>query len=96
MHLRNNFAAHSGIENYEAVQIALVLPPKKKSGMPFWLHRELFQADMLVDPTGDIEALVKHVQHKVNNKIDQLQNKILLEEILPKGGDYWYRKAKVK
>ncbi len=94
--MRHNFAAHSGADKFEEVMIALVLPPKKKQNLPPIIFRELTQADMLFDDEGEIsfESLVKHVQKIVLGKMKVVEDKIIKEEVLIKGKDYWYRKAK--
>ena len=97
IHMRNNFAAHSGADSFEDVQIALVLFPNKKSKERPLVMRELLQADMAYFGPAEEASfadLVKHVQQKVLLKIDELVERILQKEVLPKGKDYWYRLCK--
>ena len=92
---RHNFAAHSGAARLESVEIALVLPLKFRVGILPRIYRELFQPD-LTWTTGDegvtFQQLVEHVRSIAKAKITRLSDKILNEEILPKGYDYWKRR----
>ena len=96
MHMRHNFAAHSGVDSFEEVKVAIVLPPKKHRGMLPILFKELIQADIMLydNKEVDMKALIEHVQKKVFQKIEKLSDKIMTEEIVVKGEDYWYRLAK--
>ncbi len=98
MKARHNFAAHSGADKFEDVQVSLVLNPKKSSGMPPILFKELMQADMMLH-TGqeiDFKVLTEHVQKKVLKKMSDLEDKIMTEDVFEKGLDYWYKRAKIK
>jgi hypothetical protein len=94
MKYRHNFAAHSGAERLEHVDIALVLPLKAKKPVPPKLYRELFQPDLLSPSTGEIKLseLVEHARSVALTKIDVLSRKILMEEVYPKGQEYWLKK----
>ena len=97
INMRHNFAAHSGADKFEEVKVALVLPPNKKSNMAPILYKELIQPDvMFTHPENDIgfREVVIHLQEKVLDKMRNLTDKIMFEEIAPKGKDYWYKKAK--
>ncbi len=96
MHMRHNYAAHSGADNFEEVKIALVLPSNKNHLERLKIYRELMQPDLVeVRKNGlTFVDLAKHVQNKVLDKIDSLQNRILEKEVLPKGPQYWYKKGK--
>lgn len=96
MSLRNNFAAHSGADKFEEVKVALVLPPKKRDKIYPVLYKELLQADMMLtkEDEADFKNLVLHVQAMVRKKMGDLETKIMNEEILPKGMNYWYKRAK--
>ena len=96
IHMRNNFSAHSGTDSFEEVKIALVLNPKIKSNMKPEIFRELCQADFKDSDNDDLRflRLVEHVQVKVAYKINSLIERIYEKEILPKGKEYWYSRAK--
>lgn len=97
MHMRHNYAAHSGADNFEEVKVALVLYPSKRSKLPPILYKELTQPDVILKDPGDdvgFSDLIEHLQSKVLEKIVLLDNKIMSEEIIPKGKDYWYKKGK--
>lgn len=94
MHMRHNFAAHSGADSFEEVKIALVLPPNIKSDAKPKIVRELRQPDFMDDTEKPFQELVKHVQRKVIQKMSQIENKIYENEIAPKGKKYWYKRAK--
>ena len=94
MHLRHNFAAHSGSDEFEDVKIALVLPPYNKSTtIEPMIFREIMQHD---SSEGDTEfiALVESVHKDVETKINKLISTIYEKEVLPKGKDYWYKMGK--
>ncbi|WP_036550182.1 hypothetical protein [Nitrincola lacisaponensis] len=96
MHMRHNFAAHSGADSFEEVKIALVLHPKVKSNMKPEIFRELSQADFKDSHEEDVRflRLAEHVRRKVISKIDSLAERIYEKEIRPKGKKYWYNQAK--
>lgn len=96
IHLRNNFAAHSGTDSYESVKIALVLPPKKEMHWGPLLFVELLQVDGAFQQDGELSLadLADNVAERVRVKMDKIREKILVEEVLPKGPDYWYRRVK--
>ena len=86
---RHNFAAHSGAAKLEEAQIALVIP---ETGVDeVLIYRELWQPDLLwsEDEETSFSALVAHVQAIVRAKLDKLGAKIMSEEIVPKGPQYW-------
>lgn len=89
---RHNFAAHSGAAKIESVEIAVVLPEKFRSSVSPRIYHELSQPD-LAWPSGDDEVsfqkLVEHARDIAGAKITRLSDKILHEEVLPKGYDYW-------
>jgi len=94
MKYRHNFAAHSGSERLEHVEVVVVLPlPSKKSVLPN-LYRELFQPDLLNPSAGELtlSELVEHARSIAVTKTDLLSKKILNEEVLPKGREYWLKK----
>jgi hypothetical protein len=91
---RHNFAAHSGDERIEYVEIALVIPRSKNNLALPNLYRELFQPDLMF---GKLEGVsfadtVEHARQVVLKKIDLLSKKIMEEEIYPKGREYWLKK----
>jgi hypothetical protein len=92
---RHNFAAHSGAAKLEYVEIAVVFPQKPKLGTGPKIYRELFQPDFISPSSPDdvsFNALVEHVKTIVDAKINRLHEKIMKEEVLPMGFDYWKRK----
>lgn len=94
MRYRHNFAAHSGAEKFEEVTIALVFPKKKSNEVPRIYH-ELQQPDLAWssdDNEMSFIKVVKHAHELAKNKISSLSDKILKEEVLPKGAEYWLRK----
>jgi len=92
--LRHNFAAHSGDERVEFVEIALVVPRAKNPLVLPNLYRELFQPDLMIVKPGDISLLdaVEHARQVTLKKIEFLSKKILEEEVFPKGREYWLKK----
>jgi hypothetical protein len=96
MRQRHNYVAHSGADRFEEVQIALVLAPTKTSSEAPRLWKELFQPDLIVTDEGEktFEDLVKHAQTKALAKMAGLNEKIMQEDVLPKGKDYWYKKSR--
>jgi hypothetical protein len=96
MKFRNNFAAHSGAEKIEYAKASLVLRPKpKKQEMPQIVCNRV-QPDLLL-PRGSqpgLADLINSALSCVNARHDKITEKILNEEILPKGSEYWYKRAK--
>ena len=91
---RHNFAAHSGAAKIESVEVALVFPEKLRVGVAPRIYRELIQPD-LVWPSGDevtFQQLVEHARDIAKAKISRLSDKILNEEVLPKGYNYWRKR----
>ncbi len=90
---RHNFAAHSGAEKLERVDIALVFPKKRGVAVLPRIYMELIQPDVLSPSGGEIamKELFGHVRAIANAKISLLNEKILTEEIYPKGLSYWAR-----
>jgi hypothetical protein len=96
--MRNNFAAHSGAERFEAVNVVLVIPEKKDRirDKPR-LYRELRQTEALVSQHDDEFSAIKLVQElhkKVMNKLQELNDKIFRDEINPKGMAYWVKQQR--
>lgn len=91
---RNNFAAHSGAELIERAEIALVLPPKSTRMIIPNIYREMTQPDFAAQPKGEktFAELTEHARSIALCKIAQLNEKILKEEVLPKGYAYWNSK----
>ena len=94
MHMRHNFAAHSGADNFEEVKIALVLPPKITSDDQPTIYRELTQIDRKDDADSRFIDLVESVQEGVLAKMGQIYERIMTKEVLPQGKSYWYGLAK--
>lgn len=95
MHMRHNFAAHSGADSFEECKISLVLYPNKRINEKPFLQREIMQIDLSIDEENSFRSLTKHIQTKVLIKIGKLEKRIFEKEILVKGKDYWYKKAKI-
>lgn len=91
---RHNFAAHSGSERIEDVRVALVIPRKSKRPVNPEIFVELIQPEAGISFSGDVSMLdlCEHAKSVVNTKIDTLLTKIAMEEVAPKGWDYWYQK----
>ncbi|MEQ5807721.1 hypothetical protein J3369_09905 [Alteromonas sp. NFXS44] len=96
MHMRHNFAAHSGADSFEEVKIVLVLPPNKKSDEKPAIFRELMQPDFTENQDVSLKKLVLHVHAKVLAKIEEVEEKVYDLEIRVKGKEYWYQTAKRK
>jgi hypothetical protein len=90
---RHNFAAHSGAAKLEDVTIALVFPAKAKVRELPRIYRELSQPDLLWSEDSSAEAsfvaLTEHAHSIVVNKISSLDDKIMKEDVLPRGFGYW-------
>jgi len=96
--MRNNFAAHSGADKFEDVNIVLVVAEKKG---------KLLDERMLVRELKQMEALISHqddeysflllstkLRQKVLKKIDALNDKIFVEEINSRGAKFWLSQKK--
>ena len=95
MSMRHNFAAHSGEEKIELVRISLVLDPKKERNTPPNIMKEMLQPDTFIKyQIEDFIELVEYLQKFVIEKMKALELRILSEEVLKKGKDYWYKKLK--
>lgn len=96
MHMRHNFAAHSGADNFEEVKIALVFHPKRRVQCLPRIYRELQQPDMAESSDSDLKFidLVNHAHEKVWEKIRKVEKAIYEREVVPKGFDYWYSRGK--
>ncbi|WP_423707920.1 hypothetical protein [Undibacterium sp. WLX3042] len=81
--LRHNFAAHSGSEKIEHVEVALVFPEKSKSTSQCEIFRELHQPDLYwpLPPDKTLMELVTHTREKAQAKIDKLIEKIMKEDV---------------
>lgn len=97
--MRHNFAAHNGAEKHEYVNIALVMPLRCKKGKPApqQLYMELFQPDAAI--SAGVEGLTwqklfEHCRSIVERKRALLVDKILEEEVAPKGADYWIKRIR--
>lgn len=92
MSFRHNFAAHSGSKLIERASVALVLPPKGKNAHPN-LYREMDQPDWTMHREGkSFIELFAHVHLIPLRKMRELEQKILNDEVMPKGYDYWANK----
>lgn len=89
MSYRHNFAAHSGAAKLE--QANAILAIHDGDNFETSIFRELEQPDLLWRGVGEgsFIALVQHVHSIVEEKMDDLANKIMKEEIIPKGHQYW-------
>ncbi|MCF7493617.1 hypothetical protein L3V35_00950 [Vibrio sp. L5-1] len=92
--MRNNFAAHSGSEKVEKVKVVLALDTKRRKGATPYFTRELGQPDTYtLENLTEFRGLVEHVKSLADDKIETLNKKVLEDDIISKGGDYWYNKA---
>ncbi|MBF8178039.1 hypothetical protein [Herminiimonas contaminans] len=93
---RNNFAAHSGAKLIEKAEIAIALPTSNRKATPN-LYTELEQPDYALLGEGEksFANLFEHVHFIPQTKIRELKHKIFVEEVLPKGYDYWAKKKKI-
>jgi hypothetical protein len=91
---RHNFAAHSGAAKLEDVVIALIVPKKTPAKVLPRIYSELWQPDVLWSRTqeGSFADLAEHARSIAVRKLNELNKKIMLEDVLPKGFDYWRRK----
>ncbi len=89
---RNNFAAHSGAKKLEWAEVALVIAPKSTASPK--LYREMTQPDVTSPSAGkkSFAELSEHARSLAVAKLDQLHQKIMAEEVLPKGYDFWSKK----
>lgn len=93
--MRNKFTAHSGSEEFESVNVVLVVPvqygrlhPKEQPR----LYREMRQTEAQLsfdDDEYSFAELVTRLQRMVLEKLDGLNAKIFSDEIRPKGYGYW-------
>ncbi|MNE93311.1 hypothetical protein D3C80_1911460 [compost metagenome] len=77
------------------MNIALVIPEKVKPGrdVPINLYTEINQPDLIWQSEKELGLvqLFEHVRDFVNNKIKLLSEKIMREEVLPKGPDHFFK-----
>ena len=94
MHMRHNFAAHSGADSFEEVRIAVVFHPKNTD--QYRIYRELTQPDFADSAEDKISfaKLAEHVQEKVWEKIRKVEEALRQREIHSKGTDYWRNKCR--
>lgn len=94
MEMRHNFAAHSGSSQFESVQVVIALDSNRKKGTTPYFCRELKQPDSYTLKDMDkILRLLEHAKSFADTKIEVLTEKVLRDDIIPKGADYWYSKA---
>lgn len=88
---RNNFAAHSGAKLIEHAKVALALPPKGAKGVLPRIYREMSQPDYVMNAPGEksFSELIEHARAVPLRKISELSDKIMNEEVLPKGYTHW-------
>jgi hypothetical protein len=92
--MRNNFAAHSGADKVEKVKVVLALDTKRRKGAIPYFTRELAQPDSyILESIAEFRDLVEHVKIFVDGKINTLNQKVLEDDIISKGGDYWYKET---
>lgn len=91
--LRNNFAAHSGAKFVERSSVALVLHPKKEK-IPPKLFKEMDQPDFFIQVPGQktFTQLIEHAREIPLRKLKELDAKILKEDVIPLGFEYWAKK----
>jgi len=91
---RHNFAAHSGAAKLEHVEVALVFPQRARATVLPRIYQELSQPDLLWSRTeeGSFAELAEHVRSIADRRIDELTSKILREEVVPRGFEYWRKR----
>lgn len=87
---RHNFAAHSGAKKIEHVTVAVVLPRAGKGVAPN-IYTEPMQPDMFfaIQGNSSFHDLVEDARQVAIKKKDFLMEKIMKEEVLPRGEKYW-------
>jgi hypothetical protein len=91
--LRNQFAAHSGLDSYEGSRIVLLVAPNINGLTMLW--DEVHQLDYISNDTrNDLLVLVEYVQQKVKNKLEELRNEIEIKEAKAMANKYWSKKLK--
>lgn len=87
---RNNFAAHSGAEKIESVQVSLVFPQQRNAHHIFDIFTELNQPDVF-NRFGDLKFidLVKHQYDDVTLKKSELQQLIIDRDLKEKKLEEW-------
>jgi len=88
---RNNFAAHSGAKLLEHSDVVLALPPRSKRTVEPRVYREMTQPDYAAAPKGEasFSEVVEHARSVALQKIAQLNDKVLRDDVLSKGYAYW-------
>lgn len=95
MSFRHTYAAHSGKDSPESAIIILAIDPVKRRETPPQLFCELSQPDTVgYEDISMFKKLVETLHDKVDNKISELNELILKNEVLEKGMNYWHRKIK--
>lgn len=97
LRMRNNFAAHSGADKFEDVDIVLALPVKRGSlrDKPR-LYRMLRQMEVMLDLEDDEFSFIKlaaELREKVVKKTEELNDKIFDEIRPPAGWHHWDTKT---
>ncbi|WP_407537476.1 hypothetical protein [Acinetobacter baumannii] len=92
---RHNFAAHSGAERIESVEVALVFPQQKNAYHIFDIFTELNQPDAF-NQFEDLKFidLVKHQYNIAVKKRNELQKLIIERDLKEKNIDEWIRLGK--
>lgn len=98
MHMRHNFAAHSGADNFEDVSIVLVLTPRPRKNLDFRIFTELTQPDFAETSGDDVKFLdlAEHVQERVKTKIAKVEESIVKNEVLAEPPGHWYSRWRKK
>lgn len=92
--IRHNFAAHSGAERVESVDVVLVFPSNPHNRVAPQIVTELMQPDVLWRDKDEttIRSLVEQLHEFVVGKMHHLNQKLLEEEVYAKGREYWRKK----
>lgn len=92
---RHNFAAHSGAEKIEKVEVVLVFPEKYKDQVPFNIFSELDQPDLFMPKTNEISLfdLVKSVREVANKKIDKFRKRVEQDDVINCAERFWRMKV---
>jgi hypothetical protein len=97
MKYRHSFAAHSGAGKIEFARTVVALHPNKSKNMPPpFLFANRYQPDFILQEAGEpgFADLIREALAVTNKRFGDLAEKIMKEDILPKGSEFWYRQAK--
>jgi len=95
MRQRHNYVAHSGDDKVEDSAVALVFPQQRNAIEKVEIFTELSQPDFM-DGFNEVDIidLVDHLHEIVKERMKQLTEKILKEEVLVKSYEEWRQQGK--